>query len=153
MNESRRGGELKVNASRFAGPGLGLGTSALQAPRPAAFDDNPARLSLHLEGLLLDDRKDRQGHLGSSQVLPTCTNNLGMQSQGGSKRGAGGVGSIVSEAIALTHVVRRSLLSREVCFNPTTRIGTKKKPPEVAIAAVKQNGGRAAFGTARNATK
>jgi hypothetical protein len=76
-----------------------------------------------------------------------------MQSQGGSKRGAGGVGSIVSEAVALTDVVRRSLLSREVSFDPTTRIGTKKKPPEVAITAVKQYGRGAAFGTARDAAK
>jgi hypothetical protein len=76
-----------------------------------------------------------------------------MQSQSGSKRRAGDVGSVVAETIALTDIVGRGLLSREVCLDPTTRVGAKKKSPEVAVAAVKQNGGRAAFGTARNATK
>jgi hypothetical protein len=76
-----------------------------------------------------------------------------MQSQSGSKRRAGGVSSVVAETIALTDIVGRGLLSREVCLDPSTRVGSKQKSPKIAVAAVKQDGGWAAFGTARNATK
>jgi hypothetical protein len=76
-----------------------------------------------------------------------------MQSQSGSKRRAGGVSSVVAETIALTDVVCRGLFGREVCLDPSARVGAQKKSPEVAVTTVKQNGGRAAFGTASNATK
>jgi hypothetical protein len=153
MNESRSGGELKVDAGRLAGPGLGLGTSTLQASRPAALDDDSARFALDLKRLLLDDRQDRQGYLGGSQVLSTCADNVRVQCQSGSKRRASDVSSIVAETIALTDVVGRGLFGREVGLDPSTRVGAEKKSPEVAVAAVKQYGWRAAFGTASNATK
>jgi hypothetical protein len=76
-----------------------------------------------------------------------------MQCQSGSKRRASDVGSVVAETIALTDIVGRSLLGSEMCLDPTTRVGSKKKSPEIAVAAVKQNGRWAAFGAARNATK
>jgi hypothetical protein len=83
MHEGRCRRELEWYARGLAGPGFGLGASALHAPRLAALDEDSAGFALHLKSLFLDDCKDREDNIGSSKVLPTCTDDIRRQSKGG----------------------------------------------------------------------
>ena len=124
MHKGRCRGELERNARRLAGPGLGLGPSTLHASRPAALDDDSAGFALHFESLFLDDSKDREGHLGSSEILPTSVDNF--RSQCGSKGRTSLIGRVVAESVALTDIVCRSLFGGEVGLNPTDGVGPEQ---------------------------
>ena len=75
----------------------------------------------------MDDSKDREGHLGSSEILPTSVDNF--RSQCGSNGRTRLIGRVVAESVALADIACRSLFGGEVGLGPTDGVGPEQSSP------------------------